>query len=186
MVSHSQEGAGTHYERLPDPSLHGTVVESSALIAVVQRHLGLYVSCLTPTLDARAARGEAVTQADRLGDTAIHAANATARHNAGLHAIYTALSSATAAGVSIRLGDKGDGTPASKADALQRHAHLNSTHVPDIIRYGARIDLYEWKCWSTFLAGGSLGLGSTRLAAAPPLAHGMMYSVRGLSVLTGL
>ena len=123
MVSHSQEGAGTHYERLPDPSLHGTVVESSALVAIVQRHLGLYVSCLAPTLDTRAARGEVVTQADRLGDTAIHAANATARHNAGLHAIYTALSSATAAGVSIKLGDKGDGTPASKADALhERHA----------------------------------------------------------------
>lgn len=183
MVSHSQEGAGTHYERLPDPSLHGTVVESSALIAIVQRHLGLYVSCLAPTLDARAARGEAVTQADRLGDTAIHAANATARHNAGLHAIYTALSSATAAGVSIRLGDKGDGTPASKADALQRHAHLNSTHVPDIIRYGARIDLYEWKCWSIFLAGGSLGLGSTRLGGAASTVEGWKFAFGRLEEL---
>ena len=67
---------------------------------------------------------------------------------------------------SYKLGDKGDGTPASKADALQRHAHLNSTHVPDVIRSGARIDPYEWKCWSIFLAGGSLGLGSTRLGGA--------------------
>ena len=116
-------------KRLPDPSLRGTVVESSTMIAIIQRHLGLYmyVSCLAATLDARAARGEIVTQAGRLGDTAIHAANATARHNAGLHAVYTALSSATATGVSVKLGDKGDGTPASKADAQLRHAHLNST-----------------------------------------------------------
>lgn len=67
---------------------------------------------------------------------------------------------------------KGDGTPASKADAQQRHAHLNSTHIPDLIRYGARIDLYEWKCWSTFLAGGSLGLGSARLGGAASTVEG--------------
>jgi hypothetical protein len=124
-----------------------------------------------------------VSQADRLGDTAIHAANATARHNAGLHAVYTALSSATAAGVSIKLGDKGDGTPADKADAQLRYAHLNSTHIPDLIRYGARIDLYEWKCWSTFLDGGSIGLGSTRLGGAAATVEGWKFAFGRLEEL---
>ena len=109
--------------------------------------------------------------------------NATARHNAGLHAVYTALSSATAAGVSVRLGDKGDGTPASKADAQLRHAHLNSTHIPDIIRYGARVDLFEWKCWSTFLASGSLGLGSARLGGAASTVEGWKFAFGRLEEL---
>ena len=176
MVSHAQEGAGAHYNRLPDPSLAGTVIESSVMIAIVQRHLGLYISCLTPALTARAARGETVAQADWLGDTAIHAANATARHNAALHAIFTALSAATADGVTVALGDKGDGTPAGKADARQRHAHLNADHIPDIIRYGASIDLHEVKCCSTYLSTGALGHGSARLGGAASTVEGWRFA----------
>ena len=123
-----------------------------------------------------AARGDTVSQAERLGDTCLHASNATRRHNAGLAAIFTALSSATATGVKYSLGDKGDGTPAGQEDARRRHAHLNATHIPDIIRYGASITLYEYKCWAIYLTNGAQGRGSTRLGGAASEVEGWRFA----------
>ena len=64
---------------------------------------------------ARAQRGLPITQHDRLGDKAINSHNATQRHNEGLAAIYTAIRCASTTANAVRMGDKGDGTPASKA-----------------------------------------------------------------------
>ena len=176
LVSHAQEGAGAHHSRLPDPSLVGSVIESACYTASVQRQLGLYLSCLAAPLDAMAARGDTVSQAERLGDTCLHASNATRRHNAGLAAIFTALSSATATGVKYSLGDKGDGTPAGKEDARRRHAHLNATHIPDIIRYGASTTLLEYKCWAIYLPRGAQGNGSARLGGAASEVEGWRFA----------
>ena len=71
---------------------------------------------LQPSLDARAARGAHVTQHERLGDDVLNASNGTHRHNAALHALAHALRAGAPAGA-VQLGDKGDGTPASKANA---------------------------------------------------------------------
>ena len=57
---------------------------------------------------------------------------------------------ATAAADTIRLGDKGDGTPASHAEAKQRHAHINNGHIPDMYRLGSPHDVYEFKCYTPF------------------------------------
>ena len=143
---------------------------------VLQRQLGLYLTCLAAPLAAMASGGVVVTQADRLGDSRLHAANATKRHNNGLDAVFTALSSAKSAGVSFALGDKGDGTPAGVEDARRRHAHLNATHIPDIIRYGSNIVLYEYKCYSIFLTGGAQGNGSSRLGGAASEVEGWLFA----------
>ena len=52
-----------------------------------------------------------------------------------MNAIFVALRSASATNP-VRLGDKGNGTPESKAEAKRRHAHLNDGHIPDIYRTG--------------------------------------------------
>ena len=36
---------------------------------------------------------------------------------------------------SIQLADKGDGTPASKAERKGYYAHVNKGHIPDLIRF---------------------------------------------------
>ena len=101
-------------------------------------------------------------------------------HRGSFHAIssaiFTALSSAKSAGVSFALGDKGDGTPAGVEDARRRHAHLNATHIPDIIRYGSNIVLYEYKCYSIFLTGGAQGNGSSRLGGAASEVEGWLFA----------
>ena len=105
----------------------------------MQRSLGLELSCLKPLFDASAARGLTVTQSARLGDEVLLNANNTARHNAGLSVVHSALSQLTAATLPashLALGDRGDGTPASKEEAKRRHADLNEGHVPDLYRRG--------------------------------------------------
>ena len=65
----------------------------------------------------------------RSREITINAANATHRHNSALHAVFTAFKSADTAAApasALRLGDRGDGTPGSRADALTRYAHVNS------------------------------------------------------------
>ena len=137
LISYSQAGAGAFLLRVPDVSLvKGSIVTSTGFRTVIQRRLGLYVSCLADVLDERSHRRVHVTQHDRLGDAAINDANNTHRHNAGVQAVYTALRCASNASDSIRLGDKGDGTPASKAESARQHAWLNDGHIPDIYELG--------------------------------------------------
>lgn len=172
LVSCSQTGAGAYLVRLPDLSLKGSVVASIDFVTICQRRLGLYLSILADLLDHRERRGGNVTQHDRLGDAALNAANATHRHNEGLHAMYTALRSAAPANCPIRLGDKGDGTPASKEEARRRQAHLNDGHIPDIYRPGPPHILYEWKCYTPFGLSRALGHGSQRGGGAASTADG--------------
>ena len=175
LVSHAQEGAGAWVARLPDHSLAGTVIPSTQWLAVCQRRLGLYLSALAPVLDERAQRGLLVTQYQRLGDEYINAANNTARHNAGLRAVFTALtalSTATQPPGTLRLGDRGDGTRASQAEARRRYAHINSGHVPDIVRHATPPSCFEFKCYSPYLQSGALGLGSTTCGGAASTTDG--------------
>ena len=70
------------------------------------------------------------------------------------------------------MGDKGDGTPASKAEAKQRHAWLNQGHIPDLYRVGPPHTIWEVKCWSPYKPGGSLGRGSSRRGGAASTTDG--------------
>ena len=87
LVSCAQIGAGAHLARHPDPALRGSVIASADFLTRIQRRLGLYVSCLRSALDERLARGLAVTQHDRLGDSYVNAAHHGKRHNDVLAAI---------------------------------------------------------------------------------------------------
>jgi hypothetical protein len=176
LVSYSQAGAGAFLMRLPDVSVRGSVVDSTDFRSVCQRRLGLYVSCLSVPLDACEERGVLVTQHERLGDSAINAANATGRHNEGLRAIFTAIRSASSTADAVRLGDKGDGTPSSKAEASRRHAHLNDGHIPDMYRLGPPHVLYEWKCYTPFRSKGALGNGSRRCGGAASTTDGNSFA----------
>ena len=42
------------------------------------------------------------------------------------------------------MGDKGDGSAASREEAKQRQKYLNAHHIPDVIRFGGRIEI---KCY---------------------------------------
>ena len=161
---------------MPDVSLKGSIVTSTDFRTVIQRRLGLYVSCLADVLDERSHRGVHVTQHDRLGDAAINDANNTHRHNAGLQAVYTALRCASNASDSIRLGDKGDGTPASKAESARRHAWLNDGHIPDIYELGPPHSIFEFKCYTPFHTHVALGLGSRRCGGAASTSDGHSFA----------
>ena len=80
---------------------------------------------LAPALDQAASCGKLVTQSDRLGDSAINSSSTTARHNAVNRCFYTAV--AAVATTRVLLGDKGNGSPAARREALTRYAHLNAT-----------------------------------------------------------
>ena len=109
-----------------------------------------------------------VTQHQRLGDAAINASNTTHRHNEGMNAIFVALRSASTATNPVRLGDKGNGTSESTAEAKRRHAHLNDGHIPDIYRTGPPHILYEWKCYTPFKGKRGPWATAQRAAAARP------------------
>ena len=84
-------------------------------------------------------------QHQRLGDHCLNSANATHRHNAALAAVHRALTSVTSDTLpvgSIQLADKGDGTPASKAERMRYYAHVNKGHIPDMVRFRA-LQLYS-------------------------------------------
>ena len=69
----------------------------------------------------------------------------------------------------VQLGDKGDGSPASRADALRRFSVHNAGHVPDIIEGNTQ---YEFKGYSPYLPTPALGHGSQRCGGAPSTADG--------------
>ena len=128
------------------------------------------------TLDACEQRGLPATQHDRLGDKAINASNATQRHNEGLHAIYTAIRCASTTANAVRMGDKGDGTPCSRAEAGGRHAHLNDGHIPDLYRLGPPHILYRWKYYTPFKTSGAPGNGSMRNGGAASTTDGHSFA----------
>ena len=180
LVSCSQPGAGDFLKCLPDQALRGSIVHSDAFVAACQRRLGLYLSALASILDACAAFGKAVTQHDRLGDSFINTANHSHRHAAGLRATYdafAALSVANQPAGHLKLGDRGDGTPAGKETARQRYAHVNSGHVPDFIRFGIHSHCYEFKCYTPFITSPALGLGSKRCGGAASTADGAFFAL---------
>ena len=164
VISASQHGSGHFLFVTPDRAIRHSAVRSAALVSSAQYRAGLYISALASPLDAKATRGALVTQSDRLGDIAINASSATARHNAANRCIYNALSAASTC--TIKLGDKGDDSAASRRAALARHAHLNATHVPDIIELDDVTTLYESKCYSVLKQSVALGNGSQRCGGA--------------------
>jgi hypothetical protein len=74
--------------------------------------------------------------------------------------------------VTVKLGDKGDGSAASRAAALRRHAHLCATHVPDIITVDEPYTLSETKCYNTLKPSGALGNGSRTGGGMPSTNEG--------------
>ena len=72
----------------------------------------------------------------------------------------------------VKLGDKGDGSSAARAAALRRYAHLNSTHVPDIITLLEPAVLSETKCYNSLKPSGALGHGSSAGGGAPSTNEG--------------
>jgi len=175
LVSCSQVGAGAWVRRLPDPSVKGSIVPSWAFVIQCQRRVGLYLTALAPTLRAAEALGHRVAPHRYLGDADINAANHCHRHAASLRALFTALTSLTVANEppgQLRLGDRGDGTPAGALAARRRYAHINAGHVPDIIRHGAYPHCYEWKCYSPYHTTAALGHGSRECGGAASTADG--------------
>jgi hypothetical protein len=60
----------------------------------------------------------------------------------------------------VQLGDRGDGTPASRAAAKLRYAHINRSHIPDIIRHSTKPHCYEIKVITPFHTSPNLGTGA--------------------------
>ena len=162
LLSCSQPDAGAWLTRTPDVSIPHSHVHSLKFTSAIQRRLGLYISAIVPALTFA---GTPASQHDLLGDSTINAANHTYRHNAGLSALYTAVLAASSTTVS--LGDKGDGTRGSLATS--RHAHLNSTHIPDLI---SGTTLWEFKAITPFHPTPALGHGSPSRGGAPSTADG--------------
>ena len=73
-------------------------------------------------------------------------------------------------------GDKGDGTPAGRAEAKLRWAWANAGHIADVVRCSAIPFIYEFKCLTPFLVGGALGHGSQQHGGAPSTADGHRYA----------
>ena len=169
-ISTSQTGSGLFLLTSPDLSLPATTIAHDKFLSAAQYRAGLYVSRLAPTLDERASRGLVVTQSDHLGDTAVNSANATARHNAVNRLARDAKGAALS--VTVKLGDKGDGSTASRAAALRRYAHLCATHVPDIITVDEPYTLSETKCYNSLKPSGALGHGSAAGGGAPSTNEG--------------
>ena len=130
-----------------------------------------------------AAGGRTATQSELLGDAAINAANASARHKCGLYALHRALRTVTAPDeppVPTHLCDRGDGTPQSKEEARAKSAHLNQGHIPDIARFdGVTPTLYEFKCYAFAFLRRALGRGSARGGGAPSTAEGHIVAFGG-------
>ena len=169
-ISTAQTGSGLFLLTSPDLSLPATSIAHDSFISACQYRAGLYISRLASTLDARSARGLVVSQSDRLGDTAVNSINATARHNGVNRLFRDAKGAATPA--TVKLGDKGDGSAASRAAAVRRYAHLCTTHVPDIITLTDPIVLSETKCYNSLKPSGALGHGSNAHGGAPSTNEG--------------
>jgi hypothetical protein len=174
LISCSQAGAGAWLTRLPDHTVRYSKVHSDLFVVASQRRLGLYLTALKPALTAMEASGHSVSQYDWLGDAAINSANHSDRHSNALRAVFDAFCAVADPDQhgSLRLGDRGDGTPAGKHHARARYGHINAGHVPDFIRFGVRSHCYEFKCYTPFLQSPALGLGSREKGGAPSTADG--------------
>ena len=82
----------------------------------------------------------------------------------------------SSAGDALRLGDRGDGSPAGKAEAKQRHNYLNADHIPDIYKLDSPNILWELKCYSPFHLDVALGNGSQRCGGAASTADGHTFA----------
>jgi hypothetical protein len=187
LVSYSQPGGGAFIRQLPDRSVRHSVNTTPIMITMCQRLLGLYLSLLKAGLDAAAARGEIVTQAEFLGDAIINGTNKSHRHQLALRATYGALSAVTTAGSpegTLKLGDRGDGTPEGKALALMRTAHLNAGTVPDIFRLGSPPHLFELKAYTFAHKDGLVGLrGAPSTTEGADIAFGNTAEALGRKVI---
>ena len=175
LISHSQVGSGAWLLRLPDATVPRSIIPSDTFLSACQHRLGLYLTALDDVYNALEERGVTVTQHQRLGDHCLNSANATHRHNAALAAVHRALTSVTSDTLpvgSIQLADKGDGTPASKAERKGYYAHVNKGHIPDLIRFGSTTTCWEFKCYTPFLPSGAKGNGSARCGGAASRADG--------------
>ena len=175
LISHSQVGSGAWLLRLPDATVPRSIIPSDTFLSACQHRLGLYLTALDDVYNALEERGVTVTQHQRLGDHCLNSANATHRHNAALAAVHRALTSVTSDALpvgSIQLADKGDGTPASKAERKGYYAHVNKGHIPDLIRFGSTTTCWEFKCYTPFLPSGAKGNGSARCGGAASRADG--------------
>ena len=175
LISHSQVGSGAWLLRLPDATVPRSIIPSDTFLSACQHRLGLYLTALDDVYNALEERGVTVTQHQRLGDHCLNSANATHRHNAALAAVHRALTSVTSDALpvgSIQLADKGDGTPASKAERRGYYAHVNKGHIPDMIRFGSTTTCWEFKCYTPFLPSGAKGNGSARCGGAASRADG--------------
>lgn len=161
-------------------------VRSPTFRAALQYRSSLYVSALTAPhrciVYEMQVRGERVTQADRLGDTAVNSTNTTTRHNRFNRAVYDALK-AVAEG-SVILGDKGDGSPRAKEEAVRKHAHFNKGHCPDIIEPDDPDRLYESRVYSCFRATSAKGLGSTAKGGKPSTNEGHRPTLSAARAMT--
>ena len=168
LVSHkSQYGSGGWLQITNDTNIRHSKVPSAEMRAALQYRTGLCVSALTSALDERERRGTLVTQADRLGDTAVNTVGTTTRHNRFNRCAYEAIA-AVATGA-VLLGDKGDGSPRARAEAVRRNAHYNAGHCPDIIEPDDPDRLYESRVSGASTRPSALApapLGSAQAAAA--------------------
>ena len=134
-----------------------------------------------PLYDSIASSGGDVSQSDRLADTIINLDSKTGRHNKFNRAFYNAVSAQ--ATTSVILGDKGDGSPRARADALARYAHYSADHVPDIIEQQAAKNgnavLYESKCWTQLKMSNNLGGGTRAGGGSPSTAMGHLVAFGG-------
>ena len=139
------------------------------------------LSYAKPLYDSIASSGGDVSQSDRLGDTIINLDSKTGRHNKFNRAFYNAVSAQ--ATTSVILGDKGDGSPRARVDALARYAHYSADHVPDIIEQQAAKNgnavLYESKCWTQLKTSDNLGGGTPAGGGSPSTAMGHLVAFGG-------
>ena len=164
FISASQTGAGAFLHVSPDRAIRGSAVTSTTLLSAIQYRAGAYLTVLAPVLDTLEARGKAISQSDRIGDTAINSSNATTRHNGVNRCVHNARA-AVATGT-LRLGDKGDGSARARGEAARKFDMFNKGHVPDIVEIDAIDTLYETKCWTACKEKQAMGHGSTKKGGA--------------------
>ena len=158
-----------------------SVIASSIIITTTQRRLGLYLTALAPLYNT-ISNTRQVTQRELVGDDAINYKARSHRHCVGLRATFTAFSSLSPADQPIGmggylLGDRSDGTPASKAEIQSRYAHISAGHVPDFLKPGPHPHLWEYKCYTPHPTKPALGNGSARCGGAASRAEGGHFSM---------
>ena len=124
-------------------------------------------NCVQQSNSPTATRGTAVTQADRLGDTAVNTVGTTTRYNRFNRCAYDALA-AVATGAVLLDGDKGDGSPrATRATTLTTALTSSSQTTPTA------------STSRTFRPGaGAAGLGSSRCVGKPSCRTALGYAER--------